>query len=569
MNLNKITIFSFLLIGISSLSFAQLTVNNSAQTPAQVVQNVLLGAGVTASNITFNGVPANTVSQQVGTFNGAASNIGLTQGIIMGSGNVQVAVGPNNQGGASLGSGNGYNDADLSAITPNTIFDAAVLEFDFVPQGDSLIFRYVFASEEYDEYACGTVNDAFGFFISGPGFSGPFTNGGVNLALIPGTTTPVSINTVNLGVAGSSGQASNCSAIDPNWASYSVYYTQNTQQSIQYDGKTVVLTARALVQCGEEYHIKLAIGDGGDGAFDSGVFLEGGSFSSNGVAVSAGVANGDTILYEGCNSAFFAFERPTATEEFVVNFIVSGTAVNGGDYPMIPDSLVMPIGTLQDTIFLDPYIDGFPEGEETVTILIIYELCAGTFDTISASLTINDYTPLSITLADSVNICPGEVANLVPLYGGGLPPISFSWNSGQTTPQIAVVPPQTTDFTVTISDNCGSPASATGTVWVQCPILPPNVFTPNGDGENDFFKIKNLDDYLNPHLIVYNRWGKVVYEKQDYTNDWDGTHYNSGKDLAPGVYYFIVTPNSPKYQYNELKEEELKRTVSGFVHIMR
>jgi hypothetical protein len=176
------------------------------------------------------------------------------------------------------------------------------------------------------------------FFISGPGFIGPFTNGGVNLAIIPGTNTPVSINTVNLGVAGTAGSTFNCAAIDPNWATYNIYYTQNTQNSIQYDGKTVVLTARAAVQCGEEYHIKLAIGDGGDSSFDSGVFLEAGSFSSNAVEISAGVANGDTILYEGCNSAYFAFNRPTASTEFTLNFQIGGTAINGMDYPAIPDS---------------------------------------------------------------------------------------------------------------------------------------------------------------------------------------------------------------------------------------
>jgi gliding motility-associated-like protein len=559
-----------ILISIPSLMLGQLIVNNTTQTPTQIVQNVLLGPGVTASNVMFNGQPANNVTNMIGEFSGT-TNVGLTHGVIMGSGNVQVAVGPNNNGGASLGNGTGYNDADLSAITPNTIFDACVLEFDFIPQGDSIIFKYVFASEEYDEYACGSVNDAFGFFISGPGFSGPYTNGGVNLALIPGTNTPVSINTVNLGVPGFSGFAPNCAAIDPNWASYNVYYTQNTQNSIQYDGKTVVLTARALVQCGEEYHIKLAIGDGGDGAFDSGVFLEAGSFSSNAIDISAGVANGDTVLYEGCNSAYFAFNRPSASTDFTINFIVGGTATNGMDYPAIPDSLVMPIGVLTDTIYINPYIDGIPEGIETVTLIIIYQKCGGEYDTISASLTINDYNPLWASIVDSVNICPSEVAPLTPLYGGGMPPLVFSWSSGENTPSINADPIETTLYTFTVSDNCiiGLPASASSLVWVQCPIVPPNVFTPNNDGHNNLFKVENLDDYLHPHLIVYNRWGKVVYEKENYQNDWNGTHYKNGKDLPAGVYFYIVTPNSPKYEYNNLSELELKRTVSGYVHLMR
>ena len=84
----------------------------------------------------------------------------------------------------------------------------------------------------------------------------------------------MSINTVNPGVAGTSGSAPNCDAIDPNWATYSMFYTSNTTNTYEYDGRTVVLTATAAVTCGEQYHIKLAIGDGGDAIFDSGVFLE-------------------------------------------------------------------------------------------------------------------------------------------------------------------------------------------------------------------------------------------------------------------------------------------------------
>jgi gliding motility-associated-like protein len=231
----------------------------------------------------------------------------------------------------------------------------------------------------------------------------------------------------------------------------------------------------------------------------------------------------------------------------------------------------MPIGVLTDTIFINPYIDGITEGIETVTIIITYEKCGGEIDTVSASLIINDYIPLSATLTDSLNICPGEIAVLNPSFGGGMPPLMFSWSSGESTPSINVTPLETILYTFTVSDNCiiGVPATASSLVWVQCPIVPPNVFTPNNDGENDLFKVENLDDYLNPHLIVYNRWGKVVYDKENYQNDWDGTHYKNGKELPTGVYYYIVTPNSPKYEYNELSELELKRTVSGYVHLMR
>ncbi|MDP0953449.1 choice-of-anchor L domain-containing protein, partial [Klebsiella pneumoniae] len=79
-----------------------------------------------------------------------------------------------------------------------TTNDAAVLQFDFIPLGDTLKFDYVFASEEYNVYVGGGVNDVFAFLLSGPNpAGGNYVD--ANLALLPGTTTPVSINTVNNG----------------------------------------------------------------------------------------------------------------------------------------------------------------------------------------------------------------------------------------------------------------------------------------------------------------------------------------------------------------------------------
>ena len=141
-------------------SSAQLIVNNGA-TPQQLVQN-LLGAGVSVSNITYTGA-----SVARGLFIGNNSNIGLSGGVLLTSGSVFNALGPNNSGSSgTISSLPGY--PILDSISGVTSFDAAILEFDFVPMADTIRFRYVFASEEYDEFVCGSVNDAFGFFISGP-----------------------------------------------------------------------------------------------------------------------------------------------------------------------------------------------------------------------------------------------------------------------------------------------------------------------------------------------------------------------------------------------------------------
>ncbi len=299
---------------------AQVAVNNT-NTVASYVQNVLLGGGVTVSNITFNGAPANVANAQVGEFTDLTSSIGLPSGMILGSGDVTMAQQPNTGGGSSLGgTGNSGSDPDLSAINaPSSIFDEAVLEFDFIPTGDTLRFNYVFASEEYEEYVCANVNDAFGFFLTGNNPLGGTYNS-QNIALVPNplvpgtfTTTPVTINTINPGVPGANGTASNCAALDPNWASYSVYYQSNTGgTSYEYDGRTVVLPIEALVNCGETYHIKIAICDVVDAVFDSGVFLEAGSFGTDGTvdATQANVPPDVTLCGQPYTVDFSAGQNP-------------------------------------------------------------------------------------------------------------------------------------------------------------------------------------------------------------------------------------------------------------------
>jgi hypothetical protein len=183
LKINRHISFVILLNLLVFKGFAQLMVDPS-QNSQQLVQNVLLGGGVTANNISFNGT-ANGSSPQIGYFYGS-SNIGMTTGIVMSTGNAIDAEGPNDLSGTSsdllLG-----GDATLDGLVPGqTTHDAAVLEFDFIPLSDTLSFRYVFASEEYMEWANSNFNDVFGFFISGPGISGV-----QNIALIPGTEPPL------------------------------------------------------------------------------------------------------------------------------------------------------------------------------------------------------------------------------------------------------------------------------------------------------------------------------------------------------------------------------------------
>ncbi|NQX97368.1 MAG: hypothetical protein HRT73_05740 [Flavobacteriales bacterium] len=156
-----------LFISINNLQ-SQVTVDNTSLTIEQYIQNALVGSGVTISNVQFNGGSAAVSNEQVGSFNDVNSDVGLPNGLILGSGDVTMASQANTSGGSSSGgTGKQGVDTDLASITSNQIFDECVIEFDFSPVGDTISFQYVFASEEYDEYVCGNVNDAFGFFLTG------------------------------------------------------------------------------------------------------------------------------------------------------------------------------------------------------------------------------------------------------------------------------------------------------------------------------------------------------------------------------------------------------------------
>lgn len=274
-------IFLVLLMFFSKNISAQLVINNSF-TPTQLVAK-LLGGGIVATNISYTGAPI-----AIGFFKGN-TNLGLDSGVIITCGADTNAIGPNDLSWASTDNFL-FGDKDLDSVAkPTLTFDASILEFDFVPTSDTVKFRYVFGSEEYMEFVDTTtgsagINDAFGFFISGPGISGIFTNNAENIALIPGTSLPITMKNLNL-------------------FKNSVYYFDNGDGggtgtapdglTVQYDGFTTVLTAKKQVECGKQYHIKLVIGDGADRILDSGVFLEAGSF--DGGVVGNVTLNIDTI----------------------------------------------------------------------------------------------------------------------------------------------------------------------------------------------------------------------------------------------------------------------------------
>lgn len=254
------------LIGLSLTSEKPLTVNKNIvidqnYTPEQLINDIFMSGNTQTSNVVFTGDPIS-----IGQYVGSISGTDFGQGLIMTTGDANLAPGPDESSSEGV-SNMGESDPDLQNLIPGyEIYNACVLEFDFVATDNYVNFDYIFASEEFPEYANTSFNDVFGFFLTGPGIYGPYSNHTSNIAILP-DNTPVTIDNVyNSGI----------------------YYVGSTSNSggeglaynndIEYDGATIPLVAEAYLWQGETYHIKLAIGDAGDGIYDSGVIFKGSSF---------------------------------------------------------------------------------------------------------------------------------------------------------------------------------------------------------------------------------------------------------------------------------------------------
>ncbi len=419
---------------------AQLTVSNIL-TPTQLVQQVLLGSGVQAFNITYTGDTG-----AMGYFNGSASNIGLAGGVILTSGKIWNAPGPNNS--CSEGTCNSTpGDSLLNTIISGTTYDASILEFDFIPIGDTVKFSYVFASEEYNEFVNTQYNDVFAFFIRGPGIVGY-----PNIALIPSTLTPVSINNVNNG-------NSACSSVPTGPCTNCAYYIDNTNGlTVQYDGFTTPLVALHWVIPCDTYHIKIAIADVGDCEYDSGVMLKQGSFTGGSAYVSSHITDttlGDTLV-RGCVSAQIIISiADTLTHDTTIHFTLTGSAINGIDYTYLPDSVVIPSGSIHDTLIINPLVDTTDYSLKFVIVGISFATGCNTIALDSVVLPIKNPTRMWDTVSADTTVCWGDPAILIVHDIGGFGAYTYLWSPNVgSTDTIIVYPTSNTVYHITTTDMC-------------------------------------------------------------------------------------------------------------------
>ncbi|MDA1336260.1 MAG: choice-of-anchor L domain-containing protein [Bacteroidetes bacterium] len=442
----------------------------------EYVNDILLGSGIQASNITYQGG-----TNQLGYMTGGDDVFSITSGLVLSCDVAENLECPDTFVACDGCLGNGFNDPDLldiaNSVPPligqsfsvNSVNDGCVLEFDFVAAGDTISFNYVFGSDEYETWINTQYNDVFAFFLSGPGITGPydspagFPDGAVNIAGVPETDPilPITISSVNSGT-------------NPE------YYIDNQGGTdVCINGYTVPFKAEYPVECGETYHIKLAIADGSDTALESIVVLEEGSFESNAVvqidlSIDVGGPEANTI-YEDCGQATLTFERPVETileiQEMVYINYGNSEAINGVDYGQPqPDGSLLP---LPDSVVFEPFvsivsfeliaaIDGVVEGPELVEMQIEnVAACNGGGLTTYFTFYVAEDPPPFVVEGYATEMCIGDFLDVSPLVEGGYGNYTFDWLcAGESTPTITISPTEDWQCEIIVGDTCGMPSQS-------------------------------------------------------------------------------------------------------------
>ena len=651
---NTIFILVFLCGFISN--YAQNITVDEGFTPQYLVNDVLINSScANVLNVSVSGGNFASGEKSFGYFDATGTSFPFQNGIVLSTGKIVNAQGPNTS--LSDDGGNmGWNgDPDLNqALGLSNTFNATILEFDFIPLGNRISFDYIFSSEQYLSNPMSNqcnFTDGFAFLLRRNGETNY-----QNLAVVPNTNIPVKVNTVR-------GSGTICPAANETY--FDAF--NGTVHPTNFNGQTKVLTAQSDVIPGETYHIKLVIADEGNHRFDSAIFLGGGSFNfgidigddrliatgnplctNETLAVDAtqiGATNyqwyKDTNLIPGATNATYNITSagdylveinygPTCQTtgaikiEYAETLIVNQNTFTECDADANQDGkTVFDLNNIKNQLFTNlpaNYVVSFFDLTTSTTALptnytnttpftqTIYARIMniqGCYSDYPVNLRVNTFD--DILVDETIGLCENE--SLILNAGSGF--TSYEWNTNppQFTQQITVNSGGIYEVTVTNALNCSktkiftieasgiatieeivindfqennsatieiSPTSLGDyeysldginyqnsnvfsnllageyTVYVQdkkgCGIVLetfyildyPRYFTPNNDGYNDAWNIKNLErrGLENSLITIYDRYGKLLKQLVGNSSGWNGTFNN--EVLPAADYWFTI-----------------------------
>ena len=548
------------------------------------------------SNITYStGTDFGDVNG-IGYFYSEEGSFPFEDGVILTSGDASRAGGPNFN--AMSDGGFGWpGDPELDTEVGINSNNATIIEFDFVPLSDEISFDFLMASEEYNGNTGGTFectfSDAFAFLLTDE------DNNTTNLAVLPGTTTPILVTNIHPENPG-------CAAINEEY--FGGYIPENLPP-ISFDGRTQVFTAFSEVNLGESYHIKLVIADATDTALDSGVFLKAGSFDigevelGEDITVEAGTAacigqqivletqalsidhvwfqdgfviegetsNTLTVTEDGTYTTQIIFSSACIiSDEIVVEFLplpianmpsdLVGCSI-GGDIAVFTltdndaeilgeqssdDFTVTYYVTEQDALDgANPLVSPYTSLSDPQTVYAqVSNNLTGCINTTSFNLVLGIEPETTFTQDFDYEVCPNATVPLIieaTALNYTTSEVTINWyldgvlQPGDNGLTFPVLLAGEYEIEVIFNDTGCSNITAQTVIELESCVIPQGI-SPNGDGMNDEF---DLSSYRVSKLEIFNRYGTLVYFKTDYVDEWVGQD-KDGNELPVGTYFYTM-----------------------------